>query len=72
MNNSNNLNENVFKSKRLYESGYIELLLDTSSIEVFIDDGKETITSRFFISGDSFKTTYKGINSINSKALFKK
>ena len=50
-------------------SGTVDFVLDTSSIEIFINNGIETISSRFYILGDEFKTNLKGIAKINSKTL---
>ena len=67
--NSNNLNEMILKSEFSYEKGKIQVLLDTSSVEVFIDNGKETITSRFYIYGDDFLVEYQNISNFVSKTI---
>ena len=69
MNFSNNLHEMIHQSKNRYESGNLEFLLDTSSIEIFINLGIETITSRFYILGDKFKVYFKGLEKITSKKI---
>ena len=56
---SNNLHENVFRSTGKYSSGKISFLLDTSSIELFINDGEETISTRYYLHGLSFAVTEK-------------
>lgn len=44
-------------------------MLDTSSIEIFIDDGIETISSRFYILGENLNIEIKGIDKLISKEL---
>ena len=56
---ANNLHENVFKSVGKYSSGKISFLLDTSSIEIFVNDGQETFSTRFYIHGTSFTLMQK-------------
>lgn len=68
-NKSNNLHEMIISSKMEHLSGTVDFVLDTSSIEIFINNGIETISSRFYILGDEFKTNLKGIEKINSKTL---
>ena len=59
----------IISSKMEHLSGTVDFVLDTSSIEIFINNGIETISSRFYILGDEFKTNLKGIEKINSKTL---
>ena len=52
---TNNLHEMIFYSKNEYQKGKITFLLDTSSIEVFVNDGLESFTSRFYLHGKYFE-----------------
>ena len=60
-NNSNNLHEALLTSKYSYEKGNITIALDNSSIEVFINDGVETISSRYYILGETFTCKFNNI-----------
>lgn len=66
---SNNLHEMIFKSKFQYDEGEISFLLDTSSLEIFINNGKETVSTRFFILGDSIKVKYENISSFITREI---
>ena len=66
---ANNLHEAIFVSNYEYKSGRIEILLDTSSIEVFINDGKETITTRYYIHGDRFAATLRKCHDFVTKNI---
>jgi sucrose-6-phosphate hydrolase SacC (GH32 family) len=59
----------IIETRKEYLSGKIDFVLDTSSIEIFINNGIETISSRFYILGDEFNAVFKGIEKINSKTL---
>lgn len=50
-NEANNLNPNFWRSNEKYEMVNLLVFLDTTSIEIFINDGKEVISSRIFIDG---------------------
>ena len=39
-------------SNKRYEKAHLRILLDVSCIEVFIEEGKEVISSRFYIDGE--------------------
>lgn len=58
---SNNGNETIFETIFNYQNTNIKFLLDTSSIEVFVNQGHETITSRHFISGDIYEVIYENV-----------
>ena len=60
---SNNRNETVFETNFNYKNTNIKFLLDTSSIEVFIDNGHESISSRHFISADIFEVEFEGVKN---------
>lgn len=49
---SNNLNETLRHTNDNYKEVKVRVLLDKSSVEMFINDGVETITSRVYIDGD--------------------
>jgi len=66
---SNNLDEMVFKSKFDYKSCDLEVLLDTSSIEIFINNGKETITSRYYFEDDNLKLVFSGIDDFYTSEI---
>lgn len=51
---SNNLNGCIRRSNNKYENCQIRVLFDVSSVELFISNGKETISSRIYLDG-----TYK-------------
>ena len=59
----------IFKSKFQYDEGEISFLLDTSSLEIFINNGKETVSTRFFILGDSIKVKYENISSFVTREI---
>ena len=61
---SNNLNESIFETNFSYNNTNVKFLLDTSSIEVFVDNGHETITSRHFLSGDVFEVEFDGVTNL--------
>ena len=49
---ANNLNETLRHTNNIYVNAKIRVLLDKSSVEIFVNDGIETITSRIFIDGN--------------------
>ena len=61
---SNNLDEMIIKTNYQYDKGNIEILLDTSSIEIFINDGKETMTSRYYFKDEKLTISYNGIDDV--------
>ena len=66
---ANNMHKDEHKSKFKYSTGKLTFLLDTSSIELFIDDGKETISTRFYVLGEKYKIRMEGIDKFTSKTL---
>ena len=48
---SNNLNGCVRRTDGTYKNCAVRVLLDVSGIEVFIDGGRETISSRIYLDG---------------------
>lgn len=66
---TNNLHEMIFTSIHKYKEGKITFLLDTSSIEVFINDGKESLTSRFYLHGDKFEYESKHCHELTTKII---
>ncbi|MCH5152436.1 MAG: GH32 C-terminal domain-containing protein [Clostridiales bacterium] len=54
-----------------YDRCQVRVLLDTSSIEVFVDGGREVISSRIYIDGD-YKLEVNGISEIRIKEIGKK
>jgi hypothetical protein len=66
---ANNMHKDEHKSKFKYSTGKLTFLLDTSSIELFIDDGKETISTRFYALGEKYKIRMEGIDRFTSKTL---
>lgn len=66
---TNNLHEMIFSSNYEYKKGKVSFLLDTSSIEVFIDDGKETFTSRFYLHGEHFEIENENCHDLVSKRI---
>ena len=61
---SNNSNETIRNTNNVYLNSKIRVLLDKSSVEIFVNDGKETITSRIFIDGNYELITSNNINII--------
>lgn len=49
---SNNMNVCVRRTDGHYECCNIRILLDKSTIEVFVDGGRESISSRMYLNGD--------------------
>lgn len=66
---SNNLDEMIFKSKFEYKKGEIEILVDTSSIELFINNGKEVITSRYYFADKQLKLVFSGISDFQTRGI---
>ena len=66
---ANNMTGMVFKSRKQYEQGNISFLLDTSSIEIFICEGRETISTRFYILGDKLHLSSQGLDEIIVKEI---
>ena len=60
---SMNKNETIFETKFAYKNTNVKFLLDTSSVEVFVDNGHESITSRHFLKGDNFEVEFKDVEN---------
>ncbi|MDE7161795.1 MAG: GH32 C-terminal domain-containing protein, partial [Anaeroplasmataceae bacterium] len=52
-----------------YSSCHVRLLLDVSSIEVFIANGKETISSRIYLNGDYTIVSNEAIRNLQMKEV---
>lgn len=69
---TNNLFGCVRRTNRSYDECNVRILLDVSSIEVFVDDGREVISSRIYIDG-SYTTEIGGnVRQICIKEVVKK
>ena len=49
---ANNKNGYIRRTNEAYKACSVRVLLDVSSIEIFIADGKEAITSRIYLDGE--------------------
>lgn len=71
-----NLTNNMFgcvrRTNRSYEACEMRVLLDVSSIEVFVDGGREVISSRIYIDGNYKIDVNGGISEIRIKEIGKK
>ena len=62
----------VRRTNEVYETCEVRILLDVSSIEVFVDGGREVISSRIYIDGN-YKLQVNGdISEIHIKEIGKK
>ena len=59
----------VRKTNGNYDNANVRILLDTSSIELFIEDGKEVISTRFYIDGNLSLITSIGVEDIVVKEV---
>lgn len=66
--NSNNLNGSIRKTSKKFNQGEIRVLLDKSSVEVFIDGGEEVISSRVYV-GQTYTLLTKGNVTIEVNTL---
>ena len=57
----------VRHTNEVYEAAKLRILIDTSSIELFVNDGREAISTRFYIDGDLSLV----INGENEKLVVK-
>lgn len=67
--NSNNLNPLIRRSDFTYQSTTVQILLDSSSIELFIDNGKETISSRMFLESEEYIVRFNNLNQVIYKEV---
>ncbi len=63
-NSSNNLNGRIMHTENRYDSADIRILVDVSSIELFVADGEETISSRMYLNGDFGLETVGGVSDL--------
>ena len=66
---SNNMFECIRRTNNRYPEAKLQILLDTSSVEVFVGDGKEAITSRFYIDGEIKITTMGEIKDLEIRRV---
>ena len=66
---SNSAYQTARWTDRPYKEAKLRILLDTSSIEIFVDGGRETITSRFYIDGPLRKALTGTIHDLQIKAI---
>ena len=59
-NGSNSLNDCVRHTDKYYKDCEVRVLLDTSSIEIFVNNGIETITNRVYLDSD-YKLNLSGL-----------
>ena len=69
---TNNLFGCVRRTNRSYETCEVRILLDVSGIEVFVDGGREVISSRIYIDGDYQLQVNGDISEIRIKEIGKK
>lgn len=69
---TNNMFGCVRKTNGRYKNCEVRVLLDVSSIEVFVDGGRETISSRIYIDGDYSLETKGNISEIHIKEIGKR
>ncbi|MDE7439402.1 MAG: GH32 C-terminal domain-containing protein, partial [Clostridia bacterium] len=69
---TNNLFGCVRRTNNDYEACEVRILLDVSSIEVFVDGGREVISSRIYIDGSYNLEIDGGISEIRIKEIGKK
>ena len=65
----NSMYDCVRRTNNHYKECSLRILLDTSSIEIFIDHGREAISSRFYIDGKLKMTTYGKVKNIVVKEI---
>ncbi len=58
---SNNLNGCVRRTDKDYFACNVRVLLDVSSVEVFIDGGREVISNRIYLDGEYSLSTEGGV-----------
>ena len=59
----------IRRTNARYKSAQVRIILDTSSIEIFVDNGKEVITSRFYIDGNLALKASAGVEDIVIKEV---
>ena len=66
---SNGMFDCIRRTNHRYDNCHLRILLDTSSIELFINDGKEAISSRFYIDGTLHMENSEDIKNIVIKEV---
>ena len=66
---ANSMYECVRHTNRAYREASIRVLLDTSSIEIFVSDGREVISSRFYIDGELRISLSSGVHDLKVKKI---
>ena len=66
---SNGMFECIRRTNNKYENCHIRILLDTSSLELFVNDGKEVISTRFYIDGNLHLIPTKDVTNIIIKEV---
>ena len=66
---ANNLNGCIRKTNNSYTKTVVRVLVDTSSVEVFVDGGKEAISSRIFLDGSYELSTNDNVKVLNLKEI---
>ncbi len=66
---ANNKNGYIRRTNHTYSSCHVRLLVDVSSIEVFVDNGKEAISSRIYLNGDYTIVSNEAIRNIQMKEV---
>ncbi len=70
--NANNMVGCIRHTDTEYKSCDVRILLDVSSIEVFVADGREVISSRIYIDGNYDLETNGDVSAINIKEIGKR
>lgn len=63
--NSNNLNGAIRTTNQCYTQCFVRVLIDSSSVEVFVSGGKEAISSRVYLQGNYKVQTHGGADIVN-------
>ncbi len=66
---ANNSNGCIRRTNGNYGRCYVRILLDVSGIEVFIDEGRETISSRIYIDGEYRLSMSGGVSRLKIKGI---
>lgn len=66
---ANNKNGYIRRTNHTYSSCHVRVLLDVSSIEVFIADGKEVISSRIYLDGDYIISHNEAIRNLQIREV---
>ncbi len=67
--NANNGNGCIRRTNSVYHKCAVRILLDESCIEVFVDNGKEAISSRMYIDGDFSLIVEGNVKDITIKQI---